>query len=132
MLGTPPAVIAGASRDEQARVSAVLGDLLPISRRQAGLSLEGQLTTERLSKPLESMRVPILAISARDDLYGTWGNARFISDHVPDARLVSYPTGGQLLVGHNGEVIDTVIAFLRDRGWSNPGEGTPRSPRSLP
>lgn len=93
VLGTPPAVIAAASRDEQARAAGVLRDILPISRRQVGLSLEGRLTTEPLSAPLESMRVPVLAISAEDDLYGTRDTARLIAGQVPGARLVVYPSG---------------------------------------
>lgn len=114
VLGTPPAVIAAASRREQARVAEVLHGILPISRRQTGLSLEGQLTTAPLSAPLESMRVPVLVVSAEDDLYGTWSNARFIATHVPGARLVVYPTGGHMFAGHNQEMIGTVAAFLRE------------------
>ena len=116
VLGTPPAVIAAADQGERARIAAVLRDILPISQRQAGLLLEGRLTTEPLSAPLESMRVPALVISAEDDLYGTCENARFIAKRVPGSQLVVYPTGGHMFVGHNDQVIDTVIAFLRDHG----------------
>jgi pimeloyl-ACP methyl ester carboxylesterase len=116
VLGTPPGVVTAGSPSEQARVASILRDIAPISQRQAGLSLEGQLTVARLSKPLESMTVPTLVISAQDDLYGTYANAQFIARHIPDSRLVGYPTGGHMLVGHTDQLLATVIAFLRERG----------------
>jgi 2-hydroxy-6-oxonona-2,4-dienedioate hydrolase len=116
VLGTPPAVIEAGSPDEQARVAAILWGISPISQRQVGLSLEGQLTVERLSKPLESMTVPTLAISAEDDLYRTYANAQFIARHAPNCRFVGYHTGGHMLVGHSDELFAAMIAFLHDHG----------------
>lgn len=125
VLGTPPGVIAGASRDERARGAAVLREILPVSARQAGLALEARLTTAPLSRPLGSLRAPTLVISAEDDLYGTSANARTIARQVPRSRLVVYPSGGHMFVGHHREMVDTVTAFLRERGWTHPGAGTP-------
>ena len=114
VLGTPPAALEAGSPSEQARVAAILRDISPISQRQVGLSLEGHLTVERLSKPLESMNVPTLAVSAEDDLYGTYANAQFIARRIPHCRFVAYHTGGHMLVGHNDELIATMTAFLDD------------------
>lgn len=129
VLGTPPGVVASASRDERARVAAVLQDILPVSARQTGLVLEARLTTAPLSRALQSLRVPTLVISSEDDLYRTSANARAIARQVPGSRLVVYPTGGHLFVGHNREVTDSVTMFLREHGWTGPGAGSPRSPR---
>jgi 2-hydroxy-6-oxonona-2,4-dienedioate hydrolase len=123
VLGTPTAVVNAANPAEQARITAILRGISPISQRQVGLSLEGQLTIEKLSKPLESMNVSTLTISAQDDLYGTYENARFIARHVPRCRFVGYRTGGHMLVGHNDEAIATVIGFLHDQGAVNGAEG---------
>ena len=109
-------MIQAGSAIEQARVAAILRGISPVSQRQVGLSLEGQLTVETLSKPLESMSVPTLAISAEDDLYGTYQNARFIARYIPHCRFVGYRTGGHMLVAHNDELIATMIAFLHDHG----------------
>ncbi len=122
VLGTPPAVVEAGSVSEQARVAAILQGISPISQRQAGLSLEGRLTVERLSQPLESMNVPTLAISAEDDLYGTYANAQFIARHGPHCGFVGYRTGGHMLVGHNDELIATVTAFLHDHGEVGPAQ----------
>jgi len=116
VLGTPPAVVAAAGPSEQARVAMILRGILPVSERQVGLSLERQLTVEDLSKPLELIAAPTLAISAEDDLYSTYLNAEFIARHIPHTQFIGYHTGGHMLVGHRGEVISSVLAFLHDHG----------------
>lgn len=116
VLGTPPEVVAAGSTGEQTRVAAILRDISPVSQRQVGLSLEGQLTVERLSKPLEAMTVPTLAVSTEDDLYGTYANAQFIARHIPNCRFVGYHSGGHMLVGHNDDLTATVIPFLHEHG----------------
>jgi pimeloyl-ACP methyl ester carboxylesterase len=114
VLGTPPAVVAAGSPSERARVATILRDILPVSHRQVGLSLERQLTVADLSKPLESIAVPTLAISAEDDLYGTYMNAQFIAHHIPHSKFIGYHTGGHMLVGHSGEVTSSILSFLHD------------------
>ena len=116
VLGTPPAVVAAGSPREQERVAAILRNILPVRQRKIGLSLEGQLTVEGLSKPLESLTVPTLTISAEDDLYRTYANAQFIARHTPQCRFVGYHTGGHMVIGHDDEFLSTVIAFLNDHG----------------
>ncbi len=112
VMGTPPGVVAGASAAEQARVTSMLWDILPISRRSVGLSLEPRLTVEPLSRPLAELAVPTLAISAEDDLYGTWDAAQLIGREVPHAQLVTFPVGGHLLVGHGAAVAAAIERFL--------------------
>ncbi len=47
-----------------------------------------------------------------DDLYGTYAGARYSAEHIPNARFISYPSGGHLLVGHLGEALSEIVAFL--------------------
>lgn len=118
VLGTPSAVVLAAAPSERERLTTLLRDILPVSQRKIGLSLEGQLTTEELSKPLESITVPTLAISVEDDLYRTYENAQYIARRIPQCRFVGYRAGGHMFVGHNEEMISTVIDFLHSHGGS--------------
>jgi pimeloyl-ACP methyl ester carboxylesterase len=61
---------------------------------------------------LERIAARTLAISAADDLYGTFASARYTAEHVPNARFVGYPSGGHVWVGHHREVMGEVLAFL--------------------
>jgi pimeloyl-ACP methyl ester carboxylesterase len=63
---------------------------------------------------LERISAPTLAISAADDLYGTFDGARYTADHVPNGRFVGYPSGGHMLVGHDDEASLQIAAFLRE------------------
>lgn len=112
ILGTPPAVVATASRDERARLAVVLDHIFPISPRRLGL-LNDAATVPRLPRfPLEDIRVPTLVIGVADCLYGTFEGARFTADHIPGARFIGFPSGGHLWVGHHHEVLAEVSTFL--------------------
>ncbi len=48
-----------------------------------------------------------------DCLFGTYDGARYSAEHIPGARLISFPTGGHLWVGHHEEILAEVAAFLK-------------------
>ena len=132
VLGTPPPVVEAADMAERLRMGTILTDILPVSRRHIGLALEPALTVARLSAPLESISVPTLAISAKDDLYETYSNAEYIAARIPHARFIHYQTGGHMLIGHDAEVISEVLAFLRANGGSLRAHGgSPDRVRSI-
>jgi len=113
LLGTPPEVVKRAEPEEQARVSAVIEHILPISQRRVGLTNDARVVSSLQRCDLERIGVPTLAISLADDLYGTYDGARYTADHVPGARFIGYPTGGHLAVGHQREITEAIAAFLR-------------------
>jgi len=51
-------------------------------------------------------------ISLVDDLYDTLESARYTAQHVRGARLVVYPSGGHVWVGHHDELLARIAAFL--------------------
>lgn len=112
ILGTPPAVVASASNDEQASVARMLDHILPVSPRRLGLLNDAAVTSSLPRYELERIAVPTLAISVADDLYGTFDGARYSAERIPRARFVGYQTGGHLLVGHKKDVASEIAAFL--------------------
>jgi pimeloyl-ACP methyl ester carboxylesterase len=62
---------------------------------------------------LETIRVPTLAISARDDGFGTYAGAEYTASRVPGAKFIGYGSGGHLLVGHDEAVRDAIAGWLR-------------------
>lgn len=112
MLATDPAIVAAASPEEQARVRAILTDILPVSRRSKGLLNDARLAGNPAQMELARITAPTLALSVRDDRFGTYDAARFIADEVPGARLVSFDTGGHVWVGHDVEMFAEIDRFL--------------------
>jgi pimeloyl-ACP methyl ester carboxylesterase len=113
VLATDPALVAAASTAEQAEVTMVREHILPVSPRRTGLINEARIMAALGPYPLERITAPTLAISAADDGYGTYEAARHAAAHIPRARLLSYPTGGHLLVGHQPEVTTEIARFVK-------------------
>ena len=113
LLATDPALVDAASPADQARAHAILRDILPISARADGLLNDARLSGAPPPMALRDIRVPTLAIATEDDRFHTYAAAKYIADEVPGARLVSWPTGGHLWVGHEAEVVAEVQRFLR-------------------
>jgi pimeloyl-ACP methyl ester carboxylesterase len=92
----------------------IVRSIEPLSLRLPGLNIDSNPHLGPL--PLETISVPTLIISARDDLFNTLPAAEFAASKIPNATLVVYDTGGHLLVNRTGEVRDAVKRFLASAG----------------
>lgn len=113
MLATDPALVHAASLDDRARVDRILRDILPVSRRQRGLMNDAVLAANPAEQEMEKIVAPTLAISLEDDRFGTYDAARHLAARIPDARMVGFPTGGHVWVGHDAELFVAVDEFLK-------------------
>lgn len=113
LLATDPQLVAAASPEEQARVEAILQGILPVSLKTRGLLNDGALAGNPQPMDLGAIRAPTLAVSCEDDRFLTADAARHIAATVPDARLLMFPTGGHVWVGHDAELWAEVDGFLR-------------------
>jgi 2-hydroxy-6-oxonona-2,4-dienedioate hydrolase len=112
LLATEPAVVKAAGPDEQRRVARILRHILPIRERSRGLWLDGQTAGAPPRYELERITCPVLAISARDDLYGTAEAAEDTAANVLDGRAIIYPIGGHILAGRHDDAWREIAAFL--------------------
>lgn len=112
MLGTNPDVVAHASGAERERLRLLLQHLLPIGARWRGAQFDLETAAHPPELDLKSIRSPVLAISAYDDVYGTERQARRIIRGVADGRVLVYRTGGHSLVGRQEQVFVAVNRFL--------------------
>jgi 2-hydroxy-6-oxonona-2,4-dienedioate hydrolase len=112
VLATPPEQVANASESERARVEEMAEGILPVSARAAGLRDDTRLGKRLRPYPLESIRVPTLVVSARDDGFGTFAAARYTAGRIPGAKFVGFDDGGHLLVGHDARVRAEVLELL--------------------
>jgi pimeloyl-ACP methyl ester carboxylesterase len=112
LLATDPDLVRRASPEEQARVRAILHGILPVSDRARGLLNDGKLAGSPEPMALDRVRAPTLVLSLEDDRFETLAAARHIAVTVPDAELISFPSGGHVWVGRNAEVLAAVDDFL--------------------
>ena len=116
LLATDPDLLAAAGAAERARVQAILDGVLPVSARRDGL-LNDARETGHAVLDYGAIRVPTLALSLEDDLFGTARGARMLAATVPGAELVILPDGGHVWVGHEAEVFGAIGSFLRRVGY---------------
>jgi pimeloyl-ACP methyl ester carboxylesterase len=109
-VGVPPQVVHAASAQDQAAVMRLVRSIEPLSERFAGINIDSQ--PDLAPRPLETLKVPTLLVTARDDLFNTHPSAEYAASRIPGAKLVVFDQGGHLLVGHGDEVRQTVGAFL--------------------
>ena len=114
VLATDPATVKAATEAERRRARSVMFHILPISARKDGLLMDSATAGTPPPWPLERIACPTLAIGARGDLYETDKAAVDAAARIPDARLVMYPDGGHLWIGHDAELWRTVGAFVRE------------------
>jgi 2-hydroxy-6-oxonona-2,4-dienedioate hydrolase len=112
LLATDPALVHQASQQEQRRVERVLDEILPVSLRSRGMLNDAKLAGRPARVDFTKITVPTLVISAEDDRFGTASTARDIAAAVPRARLIIYPSGGHVWVGHDEDVWTQVARFL--------------------
>lgn len=123
VLATPPEVFQAATTSERARALEVIRDIFPVSLKLDGLTNDALVTTPAPLPDLHRITAPMLAISADDDLYGTAEGARYLADQVSDARLLVFASGGHAWLGHDVEVHETLLDFLRRHApYGNPKE----------
>jgi 2-hydroxy-6-oxonona-2,4-dienedioate hydrolase len=112
LLATDPTLVRHATPEEQKRVRAILHDILPVSARADGLLNDARLAGTPKPMELEAIKAPTLAISLEDDRFETLAAARHIARTVNGAKLITYPTGGHIFVGHEKELFHEIDTFL--------------------
>ncbi len=112
VLATPHELIAAASAQERARVNAMADHILPVSSRAAGLRDDTRLGKSLKPYALETIRAPTLVISARDDGFGTYAGAQYITSQIAGAKFIGFEDGGHLLVGRDDEVQAEIVKLI--------------------
>ncbi|MDP3801662.1 alpha/beta hydrolase [Brevundimonas sp.] len=113
VLATDPATVKAAEASERRRASDVMLHILPVSARREGLLMDSATAGAPPDWPVERIACPTLVAGARGDLYETDKAAVHVAGRIPEARLVMYPDGGHLWIGHDAELWRTVGAFAK-------------------
>lgn len=120
ILGTPFAVAEHASPAERKRLDAMLTNILPVSRRLAGLLNDGAIVPSLRRFDLDRVEAPTLLMSVEDDRYGTFPGAKYTAGEIRNARFIGFRAGGHLWIGHNEELLSMVCDFLEDARPGSP------------
>lgn len=112
LLATDPALLSHVTPAERQRAFAILDQILPISRRWRGMLNDAKLAGHPADVDFSQLRVPLLLLSADDDRFGTAPTARAIARQVPGSRLIIYPSGGHIFLGHQRDSAAEIAGFV--------------------
>ena len=116
VLATPPELLHNASPPERQRINNMVDNVLPVSGRAAGLVSDTAVGKHLTPSALQTLRVPTLLISARDDRYGTFATAQYTAGQIAGARFIGFDQGGHTWVGHNTEVMEAIRSLVISAG----------------
>ena len=114
LFATPARDFENAPPEERDRVLRIMRSSLPLSRRRKGLWNDLAVVASSPRYELERIASPTLVIGIENDLFGIYQGGRSAAERIPGARLVSFPTGGHLWVGRQGEIVSEITKFLGD------------------
>ena len=94
--------------------------MLPISKRKDGVVLDASITNPDMARNydsyvIESLQVPTLILHAKDDKLASYADVEKARNRFPNCTLVSFETGGHLMVGHGDEVKKAVTEFVKEQ-----------------
>jgi pimeloyl-ACP methyl ester carboxylesterase len=112
LLATDPALLDRVSPQERRRADLIREGLMPISRKAEGLRNDGVRAGAPAQTAFETITRPTLILSCEDDLFGTADTARLLAGRIPDARLIVYPDGGHIWLGHDADLTREVRDFI--------------------
>jgi len=104
LMGLPPSTVA---------------DIQPISERKVGAILDGELTNPDMERhfdqyPIESLKMPILILHAKDDSVASFEKIRLAVPRFPNCTLIAFEDGGHMMAGHEQEIREALDRFLSD------------------
>ena len=85
-------------------------NVLPIRERTEGLSNDGRCLSTPQAIAFDRIEAPTLVVSTKETARAV-ETARLIAKRIPDARLVTYRTGGHFWIGHDRELLVEVVGF---------------------
>lgn len=118
LLATDPALLEQVPADEHARAYRILDQMLPISARWQGMLNDARLAGHPNKMDFRTIRIPTLIISAEDDRFGTAATSKAIARQMPSSRLLLFPNGGHILLGHDGESAREIVRFVNQHDES--------------
>lgn len=92
----------------------ILKSGLPVKERTAGYLNDMYLSNPHINKgyPFADIKTPTLIFHAVDDPAPPYEGAKKIADEIPGAKLVTFTTGGHLLMGHEDRVKQEIENFI--------------------
>lgn len=94
---------------------------LPVDQRTSGFINDMYISNPDINNeyPFDKVKARTLIIHAVDDPASPYEGAEEISKEIPNAKLLSFDTGGHLLIGHEKEIRQEIHNFIIESKTAN-------------
>ena len=127
LLGADEAVLATLSPEQRELVDRVVDYMNPVAPRSAGVGFDN--TAAMPNERIAAIHAPTLIFHAVDDTLQLYHNAEFAASTIPDARLVSFESGGHLVISAAQPTISSMTQeHILDHAGESPCGDRPADP----
>ena len=113
-LGVPSELQKQMTPKEREDANQLIQMILPVSQRYEGIRQDAVNHENRRQLPLQNITASTIIVDAKDVV--TYPGSQYTAEHVPDAKLVLFGTGGHLLIGHGEEAKAAIREFMKENG----------------
>ena len=94
--------------------------MLPVGERKAGVILDASITNPDMARNydsyiIENLQVPTLILHAKDDKLASYEDVKKALNRFPNCTFISFETGGHLMEGHEEEVKNAVMEYVKSQ-----------------
>jgi pimeloyl-ACP methyl ester carboxylesterase len=112
-FGVDPAVLKSVTQAEKKWADEALDIFHPASKRYPGIRNDQKATISDKQYALNKINIPTLILHALDDRLVDYDFATYAHAKIPDSKLITFPSGGHVLLGHREQYREVVAGFLK-------------------
>ena len=112
-FGVDPAVLKSLTQEEKQWAEETLQLFHPASRRYPGIRNDQKASISDKQYELDRINAPTLILHATDDRMVDYDFAKYAHARISNSKLVAFPSGGHLLLGHPEQYREVVASFLK-------------------
>ena len=113
-FGVEPSVLTSLTQDEKRLAEEALSIFHPASQRLPGIRNDQKATISDKQYDLDKINLPTLVLHAADDCLVDFDFAQYAHAHIPHSELITFPSGGHMLLGQQERYRMVVASFLKD------------------
>lgn len=113
-MGVSLQVQANMTAADEQYVDGMIRVMQPMSARQAGLLNDFVRGQVEVDLPLETIVIPSVVFHCKDDGLVDFEYGQYAAQHIPNAKFISYESGGHFAVGCLDAMHKEIMGFLRE------------------
>ena len=112
-FGVAPVVLKSLTQNERRWAEEALHIFHPASKRHPGIRNDQKATISDKQYDLDRIDLPTLILHALDDILVGYEFAEYAHAHIPDSELITFSSGGHMLLGRHDQYREAIVRFLK-------------------